>query len=812
MKWKQRLKHAGILTGVFLLAVIIFAYITNRGNDNMTADMGGATYPQVSFSYQGYSINTLSGYSGSMDIPSMRDTITPIENGKIDLAIEAYENKVTGLKWCVYSLDGTEELLNGEESDPAENVSLEIDPSRLTDREGVLEIVLTTESEEDIYYYTRVTDASGKDILENLNYIQTFHEGALSKDSSAGIESALEPGEESDNSTYQHVTIHSDYDHVTWGNLNPQVEQGERWMIKEINSVSISVEIQFLARCTGEENETDLYQTKEYFRVRHVADSGSTYLLDYDRTMEQIFDPTKQVLSENGVLLGIADSDTPYLVNGDGSVVSFVTANELWNYNKNTDEASLVFSFMSAENTDPRNLVRQHKIWLLEIDDAGNTMFAVYGYMNRGEHEGQVGAAVYYYDIEQNSVEEKVFVAIDQSYAHAENELGKVMYYSADRNVLYTMVGGTLYEYDVEKDWNEAVVEGLEEGQYAVSADGRLVGYQVDGDIDTARTVKVLNLETGKEWEVTCGENECIRPLGFMNDDVVYGVASTSDTGRTVSGEAVVPMYKVEIQDSKGTVKETYQTDGAYVLGISIEDNMITLNRVSKNGEIYTNISPDYITNNTEREESNIYLESYSTELKGTQMRLTYEDGISDKEPKVLKPKQILFENPKEISFESGEKTERYDVYGYGELQDSYESAGEAIRAANEINGVVVSEDQQYIWERGNRDLQYTISGKDDVIENIRSRLSQGEAPVTIMEEVMGESLDLTGCTTEELLYVINQDRPVIAMLDAQNAVILVGYTDASVIYVNVSSGERSSVSYTEMDQMTAGSGSTYIG
>ena len=55
MKWKQRLKHAGILTGVFLLAVIIFAYITNRGNDNMTADMGGAAYPQVSFSYQGYS-------------------------------------------------------------------------------------------------------------------------------------------------------------------------------------------------------------------------------------------------------------------------------------------------------------------------------------------------------------------------------------------------------------------------------------------------------------------------------------------------------------------------------------------------------------------------------------------------------------------------------------------------------------------------------------------------------------------------------------------------------------------------------------
>lgn len=812
MKWKKRLTHVGILAAIFLAAVIVFAYITNRGNDNMTADMGSATYPQISFAYQGYSLNTLSGYSQKMDIPSMRDTITPIENQKVDMTVRRYENVISRLSWTVYSLDGTKELLSGEQDYPAENVSLEMDPSKLTDREGVLEIVLATENEEEIYYYTRVTDASGKGLLENLNYIQAFHEGALAKNNSAGIEAAIEPNEEGDNSTFQHVTIHSNYDHVTWGSLTPQVEKGERWMIKEINDVSISVEIQFLVRCTGEENETDLYQTREYFRVRHVSDTGSTYLLDYDRRMEQIFDATRRILDENGILLGITDADIPYLVNGDGSVVSFVTADELWNYNKNTDEASLVFSFMDAENTDERNLVSQHEIRLLEIDDTGNTMFAVYGYMNRGEHEGEVGAALYYYDIEQNFVEEKVFVSIDQSYGHAEGELGKVMYYSADRNLLYTMVEGTLYEYDVEKDRSQAVVEGLEEGQYVVSADGRLVGYQQDGEIDTATTVKVLNLENGEEWEVSCEENECIRPLGFMKTDVVYGVAHTEDTGRTVSGENVVPMYKVEIQDSEGEVKETYQPGGAYVLDVQIENNMIMLNRVSKNGETYTNVAPDYITNNTEREESNIYLESYSTELKGTQMRLAYEDGISDKEPKVLKPKQVLSENTPQISFEAGEKRQRYDVYGLGELLGSYGKAGDAIRHANEINGVVVSQDQQYVWERGNRDLQYTISGKNTVIEDIRSRLVQNQTPVDIMEEINGESLDFTGCTAEELLYVINQDKPVIAMLDAQNAVILVGYNETNVIYVETESGERSSVSYAEMDQMTAGSGGTYIG
>ena len=117
---------------------------------------------------------------------------------------------------------------------------------------------------------------------------------------------------------------------------------------------------------------------KEFFRVRHRPDVPKTYLLDYDITMDQIFDPMKHVLNEKGVLLGIVPHDIPYMVNKDGSAVSFVVANELWNYNKGTDQISLVFSFSDAENTDVRNLTAQHEVKLLEVDDTGNTTFAVY--------------------------------------------------------------------------------------------------------------------------------------------------------------------------------------------------------------------------------------------------------------------------------------------------------------------------------------------------------------------------------------------------------------------------------------------------
>ena len=51
MNWIKKLRDTAILVLVFIIAVIGFSYYTNKGNDNMTADMGAATFPQISFSY-----------------------------------------------------------------------------------------------------------------------------------------------------------------------------------------------------------------------------------------------------------------------------------------------------------------------------------------------------------------------------------------------------------------------------------------------------------------------------------------------------------------------------------------------------------------------------------------------------------------------------------------------------------------------------------------------------------------------------------------------------------------------------------------
>ena len=193
-------------------------------------------------------------------------------------------------------------------------------------------------------------------------------------------------------------------------------------------------------------------------------------------------------------------------------------------------------------------------------------------------------------------------------------------------------------------------------------------------------------------------------------------------------------------------------------------------------------------------------------------MRLTYSDGISDKNPKLLKPRQVQAEEAATISFDQVEMAGQCYVYGHGRLQGIYHQAGDAIRNAMEYEGVVVGPDQAYIWESGNRDLKYSIQGKEGEISEIQKKLAAGTSPVEIIEGIReGQVLDLSGSSCEDLLYIINQDRPVIAMQNAEKGIILVGYQDDMVTYIDGKSGERHSASCEEIDKMTAESGRTYV-
>ena len=784
--------------------------MTTRGNDDMMTDIGNAVLPRVYFTVDGYSVNSLNAYAEEMDITTMRDAITPVTGKKVTMNLNTDEMDVTSVDYAVYTLDGKKKLSEDKISKVNDQIDLTFDQELLTE-ERMLVITLHADNKS-IYYYTRIVNPTDFNLTDCMDYIYNFHENALDKVENVGIGAALEQDDEDANSSFAHVTIHSSYDQVTWGNLAPQVTGGERWKITETNSTYTSVLLEYDVSCTGEENDNDVYMVREFFRVR--KNNGQMYLLNYDRTMEQIFDASKNVLSEKGIRLGITDPDVQYVVSDDGKIAAFVQADELWNYDRDQDQMSLLFSFRDAENADVRNKISDHKIQILHMDQNGNTTFSVSGYMNRGEHEGYVGVAIYYYNIETNSIEEKAFVSSNKSAAIAGSELDMLKYYNTKTNKLYMLADGALHEIDIKKDYDEVVLDGLKDGQYVVADDGKWLAYQTGEDVTSSIEVKVMNLADGSEYQVKSAEDECVIPLGFVGDDFVSGLARISDVGKTISGEQAVAMYQLEIRSDADKVIKTYEGGDYYILSTDIADGMITLNRAKKDGEVYTSVAADYISNNQGKKESNIMLESYVTDLKETQMRLTYADGIKDKSAKILKPKQVVQNDPALPSFGKDVKETGYYVYGTGQLQGNYKTAGEAIRKADSVSGVVVTADGQYVWERGNRYLVYDLSDSQaSAIQDLQSALESGTSALDAVEKLSDQkALELTGCTTEQTLYLINKGTPVIGVRNGESAVILTGYDETHVTYIDASSGESKTVTQDEMDQMMAGSGNAYIG
>lgn len=188
---------------------------------------------------------------------------------------------------------------------------------------------------------------------------------------------------------------------------------------------------------------------------------------------------------------------------------------------------------------------------------------------------------------------------------------------------------------------------------------------------------------------------------------------------------------------------------------------------------------------------------------------MTFTDGISGTAPELLKPGQIASREPLTVTLSGGDSGEKFYVYGMGELVAVYDKAGYAVQKANEVSGVVISSNQEYVWERGNRDLVYSTEASAFGKESGETSLAACER---YMEQYEAHQIDLTGCTLDQVLYVINRGCPVIALVSADHAVLLTGYTMTDITYIDPDDGASHTVGISTMEQQTSGSGNVFIG
>ena len=138
------------------------------------------------------------------------------------------------------------------------------------------------------------------------------------------------------------MNIHSSFQQITWGSLEPVQEDAASIRLTQINGNMASLLMDFVVS-TGEGKNKIYYNVEEYYRVRYTSER--MYLLDYERTMTQIPDTTRMYANDK-ILLGITDENVDMMESADGNTVVFSDMGQLLCYNAVTNGLTVIFFSM----------------------------------------------------------------------------------------------------------------------------------------------------------------------------------------------------------------------------------------------------------------------------------------------------------------------------------------------------------------------------------------------------------------------------------------------------------------------------------
>ena len=679
-----------ILLAVFCVALVVFSKLTNHETRDLTTDMSEASLPVVYVVNGEKLMNEMHGYVDEMSVVSMRDTITPLpQNGKLTLRIDPYGKKIQKVSFQIRSLNGDRLVQDGDisVSGDAASVTGTVSVENLLEDNTEYQFILQVKAgDQTSRYYTRICEEGKSQIGQCVDFVEKFHDITMNKERQGELSSYMEPSTAADNTTLQKVTINNSLSQAGWGDFQGKEVTDPIVSIKEMNDEYQVILLEYIMSAVGDNGESEYYNVEEYYRVRVGAEK--IYLLNFERTVEEIFRGEGSQVSGNTINLGIRSDNVDFKANETGNVICFVQQGELWSYNQVENKMTQVFSFRSQEGMDIRENYNEHDIRILRTTDEGGSIdFVVYGYMNRGEHEGQVGVSVCHYDCLTNTVEEMLFVPTTLSYEIVKEQIGKLMYVS-DQGTFYMTISNQVYKIDLNTRKESVFIDNLKPEMLVNSEDGRYIAWTEDGSV-----MHMTDLEKDNTYEVSADADQLIRPLGFLDGDCIYGVGNRTDIFSTDTQTDTLALGKVLIMDTVGSehqILKTYETPGIYVTGIRIEDGSIYLSRVVKNGDVYTETTEDTIMNRDMQEKEQVSVSSTTSATKQKEVVLKLLGETVSSSTTLVIPKLILNETSNTIEMKNLNATSAYYVYAKGKVVLATSDMAAAVQYADANKGVVI--------------------------------------------------------------------------------------------------------------------------
>ena len=814
-------KKIGILFIIFIAAIAIYFVWnqkrTEKPDSIVYTAMDEAALPVVSATMFGRDVNFLHGYTQDMKQAVARDSLTVLPSDRaLNIRIADFGGSIRGISYEVRSLNlerlvERTSLTEWDTADGKTTAVLPIQNLLSKDREYLLILSLDTAEQGEVRYYTRILWTDNENVKDMIDFAVNFTTKTFDYDQARELTTYLETNATEDNSSLGHVTIRSSFSQLTWAGLDVKPVGDIRVTLKDLDGIMCTVRLDYQLTRTAENGINELYEVEDDFTMKW--DSKRIYLMDFERNTNQVFSGQRDLFSGKRIMLGIMnDSEVRTEASPDGRHIAYVVNRDLWSYDQSSEKAVKIFSFRSGDEDEIRNGYDQHDIRILSIGDNGDVNFIVYGYMNRGIHEGAMGIAMYQYSSDENAIKEKFFTPVTQSFEMLKDDIDKLAHLGSN-GMLYMMADHAVYGIDLNSNEYMVLADSLTDGSFAVSRSERRFAWQEGSDPYGSRVIHLMDLDTGSKKEITGEDGSLCRPLGFVGDDFIYGLAREGDMWIENGRVKDAPMYRLEIMDDTGAIVNQYEYPDTYIADVEVEENRIRLTKIAGTGDqSYTKLKDDIIVCNEELKEDPLkWIGWYASEDRRKLYFVQLDKEAASHNVKVSVPKKMAYESAEvvELTSNAGPSESLFYAYGAGHYLGSSRSFTEALNLAYDKMGVVTDKNQEIVWNRVNRSPARSIKDPEN----------KGALLIRHMDEFSGSMhyddgilmLDARGCILNQVLYFISKGCPVAVYTENGGYELISGYDQYNVTIYNPTTKEARKMGLNDASQYFSNVGNDFV-
>jgi len=779
--------RAGVILAIvislsFVLGVVFYfvkSFITMEYESAVYSTMEEPTLPVIYVVCGDMEINPMKGYYQEMGNEAA-DTVSPLpEDRKLEIRIDRYGKNITGVRYEIHNLSMSHFIEKTEVEDirtGGDDVHAVLPIQNLIEKntQYLLEITLDL-GEREVNYYTKILWSDHDYGAQMAALAKDFTSKTFDYETARELTAYMETDPKEENKDLGEVTIGSSYSQLTWGSTGMHPVSGYQVYLRECDGIMGAVEVSYRTKMTVPSGDEE-YSNCDQFTMRMGAER--IYIMNYNRKTYEVFSGSKHRFAGLKIMLGITNGGVLSTAESPGGqYIAFKTDKELWCYDQVNKKAVNVFSFRSREDDGVRSGWRSHDIKILGVSDTGTIDFAVYGYMNRGRHEGYNGLVYYSYSSATGATTESFFAPFAKSTEKIALEL-KELCTKGGSEMFFFKQNGTVIAVDLKSLEMMEIVAGLTDGTCLSDAGQTRFAWVENGRYGSDE-VKVMNITTGATQSLVTGNTDVFLLLCFSGSDLVLGRADRDDLWMTGRRTRSLPCYKLEIYDEDLHIIMEYEKSGCYIDDFVKDNNRFLFNLYQKNVEdSYLKVNSDTIVCADDNEYSD--KKRIGTTESGDKQTVYYvgidEEIKNTKKLKISVPDSVSYENSGNVEIRAEDTTGVIDFFAYanGRLLGKSSSFQKALNMSYDAFGWITDKNGTVVYNRCDRSTYYTAKEPFRLAQPLVSGLDSFSGNRVTEDGYL--LIDALGISLNQVLNFVYKDRPVMVLFKDGTYRLIYGY------------------------------------